>query len=761
MKLRLYFLALFAILLFAFHCGPTEPESPYGSLRIVMVKDSPNSLSKTADVLESVLAIVVKNGSNTKSQYLSRKPEGGFHGEIKDLEPGDNYNYSVLLYGRNTSEVTTDFTRQTGISVRAGEQSVVNMPTWSDFKPLLQLPANNGNPLTNTTVNFDWSDVTTARMYELQSENDSTFNNPGVTRTSSQYTPSSPLTPDTYYWRVRAQDEQSNWGSWSDVWRFTIQAETTPALCVSPTSLDFGSSETSKTFNITNCGNGTLTWTITDDSNWITVSPTSGSTTSETDVITVTVNRSGLSPGDYNGTVTVNSNGGTEQVGVSMSVGVPDPPTLLSPANGSIIITNTLTDFDWTDVATAIVYELQFENDSTLTNEAVTVTSSQYTPSSSLTPDTYYWRVRARDNNGNRGDWSEVWSFTISTSETVSTPNTPTGPSNGQVGQSLSFSTGDSTSNLGHSVEYRFDWGDGTPPTWGSSTQSHSYTIFGNYSVKAEARCQTHTSVVSTLSSGLPVTISGHTLSISVSPSGAGSVTKNPNKTQYNHNETVQLTAVPGSDYKFDRWGGDLSGSNSTTSINMSGDKSVIAYFVLIEETWTGTPVKDAHVTQYINDPRVADSNYGTYSILSLAGSDIGNSRILIDFDFLTQIPPAVIIKNAWLTFHVPYFANPKGSPSVHIGWITGTWSETTVTWNNQPLASYYSSREFQIGVGAGNYQVIDVTEEVQRMVQDGYNEGFKILCTLESGSEKSTIYDSRSASTANYRPSLAIVYTQ
>jgi len=163
--------------------------------------------------------------------------------------------------------------------------------------------------------------------------------------------------------------------------------------------------------------------------------------------------------------------------------------------------------------------------------------------------------------------------------EAVSTPNTPSGPSSGKVGQSLTFSTGGSSSNLGHSVEYQFDWGDGTQSSWGSSTRSHSYSGTGTKYVKARARCQTHTSVVSGWSNTKSVLISYCTLNITVSPSCSGSVSKSPNKTGYSYNESVQLTANASSGYRFDHWGGDLSGSDNPENIKMSGDKSVTAYF--------------------------------------------------------------------------------------------------------------------------------------------------------------------------------------
>ena len=71
------------------------------------------------------------------------------------------------------------------------------------------------------------------------------------------------------------------------------------------------------------------------------------------------------------------------------------------------------------------------------------------------------------------------------------------------------FSTGGSTSSIGHSVEYRFDWGDGSLSGWGGPNASHSWNSTGFFLITAQARCATHTSVVSGWSSGLIITISG------------------------------------------------------------------------------------------------------------------------------------------------------------------------------------------------------------------------------------------------------------
>jgi hypothetical protein len=109
-------------------------------------------------------------------------------------------------------------------------------------------------------------------------------------------------------------------------------------------------------------------------------------------------------------------------------------------------------------------------------------------------------RARCATHTTVVSDWTSELTVTI---EIVSVPSTPVGPNLGDLGASYSFSTGGSTSNLGHLVEYQFDWGDGTFSPWGSSTQSKSWSILGTFLIKARARCVTDTSVMSDWSSGL------------------------------------------------------------------------------------------------------------------------------------------------------------------------------------------------------------------------------------------------------------------
>ena len=78
---------------------------------------------------------------------------------------------------------------------------------------------------------------------------------------------------------------------------------------------------------------------------------------------------------------------------------------------------------------------------------------------------------------------------------------------------------------------------------------------------------------------------------MTVTTSGQGTVEKSPDETQYNHNETVTLTAHGSSDYEFDRWEGDLSGTQNTDFFTMNSDKNVHAFFLPSNEIIT-TPSK-------------------------------------------------------------------------------------------------------------------------------------------------------------------------
>jgi len=112
-----------------------------------------------------------------------------------------------------------------------------------------------------------------------------------------------------------------------------------PALSVSTSSLSFGSSSTTKTFTVRNSGSGTLSYAISDNKPWLSVSPTSGSSTGESDTISVTVNRSALPSGvNHTGRVTIDPSHGSNRY-VDVSVTEPAPTiSKVTPTSSSVTV---------------------------------------------------------------------------------------------------------------------------------------------------------------------------------------------------------------------------------------------------------------------------------------------------------------------------------------------------------------------------------------------------------------------------------------
>lgn len=107
-----------------------------------------------------------------------------------------------------------------------------------------------------------------------------------------------------------------------------------------------------------------------------------------------------------------------------------------------------------------------------------------------------------------------------------------------------------------------------------------------------------------------------YTLSVSVNPLQAGSVS--PASGEYVSGAQITLTATPANGYMFDYWAGDASGSSHTVTITMDSDKTVTAYFKVVEPE--PTP-ESGNLTIYFIDVGQGDS------ILL----DLGDTEVLID----------------------------------------------------------------------------------------------------------------------------------
>jgi len=70
-----------------------------------------------------------------------------------------------------------------------------------------------------------------------------------------------------------------------------------------------------------------------------------------------------------------------------------------------------------------------------------------------------------------------------------------------------------------------------------------------------------------------------HTLNTTANPAAGGTMTRNPDKLNYDHGEAVQVTAAAHAGYAFTGWSGDLSGTTNPATLTMNANKTVTANF--------------------------------------------------------------------------------------------------------------------------------------------------------------------------------------
>ncbi len=135
------------------------------------------------------------------------------------------------------------------------------------------------------------------------------------------------------------------------------------------------------------------------------------------------------------------------------------------------------------------------------------------------------------------------------------------------------------------------------------------------------------------------------TMTVNINPTGAGSVTKSPDKATYVYGDTVQLTATANSGYTFSNWSGDVTGSTNPVTVTMNGNKNVTANFAQNQYTLTVkiSPSGSGSVTR---NPDKLTYVYGdVVTLTATANPGYSFSRCLGDF-YSTANPITITMKN-------------------------------------------------------------------------------------------------------------------
>ena len=341
-----------------------------------------------------------------------------------------------------------------------------NKGEWSNVENLLidtTVPVAPGLLLgqaSGSTLTAQWSAATDVgsgvKEYKIEFSKSSSFSTiaHSATVSGTSYT-ATDLTDGTYYFRVLAIDNVNNTGSWST--SASAIVDTTEPEVVSGVSVSQKAGIISLKWNATSdSGVGVKEYNIqySTDINFASIAGTLSSSGTSCNI-------SNLADGNYYFRVQgVDKNGNTgswsNTITTLLDSTAPTTPT------GLFIISDTYSaTLNWNAASDALSgvkeYEYIISTDSNFSSTAFTGKTSDLSKSiSGIGYGTYYFKVRAIDNYGNVGDWSEVETFVIAdaTKPELTISGNPTSWTNQPV--TLSAEATDTESGI-KTIEYSTD----------------------------------------------------------------------------------------------------------------------------------------------------------------------------------------------------------------------------------------------------------------------------------------------------------------
>ena len=284
--------------------------------------------------------------------------------------------------------------------------------------PLLLSPPDKSG-YAGTLVTFEWDNLQAADYYNLQIDDENTFSSPllDTTTASKQYTYDLPGT-GTYYWRVR-QYRNPAWSDWSEAWRVSVDiTPPAPPALVSP-----------RNWENLNDNTPLLDWEPVEENSYpVKYDVLVFELVSQDLVRSATLYDLGtgentqweiappLPDGRYYWKVYATDNAGnsspaSEERYFRVDTLPPAPPQLDFPPDNHKT-NQTSPQLSWYEVeenSKPVLYYASVSDSSSFPYENENsgwMGGTSWTPS--LSDGHWYWRVKAKDNAGNEGPWSEV-----------------------------------------------------------------------------------------------------------------------------------------------------------------------------------------------------------------------------------------------------------------------------------------------------------------------------------------------------------------
>jgi len=475
-----------------------------------------------------------------------------------------------------------------------------------------------------------------------------------------------------------------------------------PILNVDVSSLDFGSNLTTLPIEIRNTGSASLEWTVTENINWLTPNPLSGSTTTEVSYLNITIDRTGLNQGYYSQSISITSNGGNATISISMEIANPNSPVVTCAAATNISSETAQISGNISSIGSSNVIQRghcwSTTPNPTTGNNVTTLGPTSATGSfssdlSGLSPNTTYY-VRAYATNSSGTGYSADQIFT--TTSTASVPTLTTDAANNVTETTADVQGAITNLGSGSATQHGHCWATSSNPTTSnykttlgtmSTTGSFNSSLTSlspntTYYIRAYATNAAGTgysSQVSFTTSSSPTAPSVTTGNITnitlVSATAGGSISSlgSTNVTQHGH--CWGLNANPTTSDNKTLLG---TGSVGSFSSNLDGLTAGTTYFVRAYAT-------NAAGTSYGTQQSFTTTNPSTPSITTVTASSINGNSASSGGSISSDGGAPITAKGVcWSTSQNPTTANQLTTDG------TGTNSFTSYITGLDPLTTYY-----------------------------------------------------------------------
>ena len=173
--------------------------------------------------------------------------------------------------------------------------------------------------------------------------------------------------------------------------------------------------------------------------------------------------------------------------------------------------------------------------------------------------------------------------------------------------------------------------------------------------------------------------------------------------------------------------------------------------------TPTSCTLSAADADSYV-DQVVSAANFGTLTTLDVRSSSSTAQRTFVRIDIAAcPVPANALITAANLKLFL--YSAPANPRTYDAHRVSGSWTETGITWTNQPSVSDAAATSTATGSSSNVTLTWDVKADVQAYVDGTANNGWRLKDRSETGPARTGQFRSAEYGTAAQRPILEITY--